>query len=121
MKLSPLHFHLLMPTQKFEEKKDSFEIVFSHTKVVFSSPKSAKKTRIWQFWAFPAAFNHRFIQKIIALLKKRQFFPQKWSLCLFSNHWIYRKFFDNKVGINKISKDIKEGESVLMNVAPLYF
>ena len=43
MKLSPLHLHLSMPTQKFEEKKDSFEIVFLHTKVVFSSPKSATK------------------------------------------------------------------------------
>ncbi len=68
MKLSPLHLHLSMPTQKFEEKKDSFEIVFSHTKVMFSSPKSGKKTRIWQFLDIPAAFNHLFIQKIIALL-----------------------------------------------------
>jgi hypothetical protein len=33
MKLSPVHFHLTMPTGKFEEKKDSFEIVFSYMKV----------------------------------------------------------------------------------------
>jgi hypothetical protein len=38
-----ISFTLLMPTLKFEEKKDSFEIVLSHTKVVFNSPKSAKK------------------------------------------------------------------------------
>ncbi len=50
------------------DKKDSIEIVFSHTKVVFSPSKFAKKTRIWQFLAIPAAFNHRFIQKSIALL-----------------------------------------------------
>jgi hypothetical protein len=43
MKLSSLHFHLSMPTLKFEEEKDSIKIVFSHTKVVFSPPKSAKK------------------------------------------------------------------------------
>jgi hypothetical protein len=46
MKLSPLHFRLLMPTRKFEEKKDSFEIVFSHTKVVFPLRNPRKKTRI---------------------------------------------------------------------------
>ena len=43
MKLSPLHFHLSMPTWKFEEEKDSIEIVFSHTKVAFSPPKTVKK------------------------------------------------------------------------------
>jgi hypothetical protein len=43
MKLSPLHFHLSTPTRKFKDRKDSFEIVFLHTKVIFSSPKSVKK------------------------------------------------------------------------------
>ncbi len=33
--------------------------------------------RIWQFWAIPAAFNHCFIQKFIALLLKRWFFALK--------------------------------------------
>jgi hypothetical protein len=32
-----------MAPPKFEEKKESFKIVFSHTKVIFSSLKSAKK------------------------------------------------------------------------------
>jgi acyl-[acyl carrier protein]--UDP-N-acetylglucosamine O-acyltransferase len=54
--------------------------------------------------------------------EKRRFFAQKRSLNLSK---IYRKFFDKKVGIDKISEDINEdinvGESVLMNVAPLYF
>ena len=50
MKLSPLHLHLSMATQKFEEKKDSFENFFSHTKVVFSSLKSAKKDQNMTIW-----------------------------------------------------------------------
>ncbi len=60
MKLSPLNFHLsiiiiekrlgesvtvwLGESASRWEKKDSIEIVFSHMKVVFSSPKFAKKT-----------------------------------------------------------------------------
>ncbi len=76
VKLSPLHFHLSMPTRKFEKKKDSFKIVFSHTKVIFSSPKSAKKDQNMTILSFSAAFNHRFMQKIIALLKSVNFLPK---------------------------------------------
>jgi hypothetical protein len=56
-----------LPTRKFEEKKASFEIVFSHTKVVFSSPKSAKKgqnmTILSYFSSLQSSLytkNHRF-------------------------------------------------------------
>jgi hypothetical protein len=38
-----LTFPFIDANSKFEQKKDSFEIVFSYTKVVFSSPKSVKK------------------------------------------------------------------------------
>jgi hypothetical protein len=57
-----------MATRKFKEKKDSFEIIFLHMKVVFSSPKSAKKDQNMKILGYSVAFNHRFIQKIIALL-----------------------------------------------------
>jgi hypothetical protein len=86
MKLSPLHFHLSMPTQKFEEKKNSFEIVFSHTNVVFSSPKSAKKDQNMTILGYSCglqsslyAKNHRFTLKALNFCPKR-------SSRLFSNH-----------------------------------
>jgi hypothetical protein len=49
---------------------------------------------------------------------KKTIFCQKRSLNLSK---IYQKFIDKKVVIDKISEDINVGESVLMNVAPLYF
>jgi hypothetical protein len=77
MKLSPLRFHLPMPTRKFEEKKDSFEIVFSHMKVVFSSPKSAKKDQNMTILGYSCGLqaslytkNHRFTLKLLIFCPK---------------------------------------------------
>jgi hypothetical protein len=56
-----------MPAQKFEEKKDSFKIIFSHTKVVFSYLKSTKRPEYDNFGHIPAA-------SIIALCKKSLLF-----------------------------------------------
>ncbi len=69
-------------------------------------PESGSR-RIWQFWAIPAAFNHRLLLKIIALLLKRWFF--------------HRKFIYIKDASDKTSEDINVGESVSMNVAPCMF
>jgi hypothetical protein len=57
--------------------------------------------RIWQFWAIPAAFNHRFIQKIIALLLNGWFLPK-------NIRWIYRKSIDKSDKSDKSSEDIKK-------------
>jgi hypothetical protein len=66
-----------MPTRKFEEKKDSFEIVFLHTKVVFSSPKSAKKGQNMTILGFSCGLqsslytkNHRFTLKALIFCPK---------------------------------------------------
>ncbi len=66
-----------MATQKFEEKKDSFEIVFSHTKVVFSSLKSAKKDQNMTILGYSCclqsslyAKNHRFTLQSVDFLPK---------------------------------------------------
>jgi hypothetical protein len=66
-----------MPTRKFEEKKDSFEIVFSHTKVVFSTPKSAKKGQNMTILGFSCSLqssfyakNHRFTLKSLIFCPK---------------------------------------------------
>jgi hypothetical protein len=40
---------------------------------------------------------------------------------LFSNRCIYRKFIDKIGASHKSREDINVGESVLLNVAPLYF
>ncbi len=84
MKLSPLHFHLSMLTRKFEKKKDSFEIVFSHTKVIFSSPKSAKKdqnmTILGYFCGLQSLLytkNHRFTLKALI------FCPKTMAFCFY--------------------------------------
>jgi hypothetical protein len=75
MKLSPLH--LSMPTRKFEEKKDSFKSVYLHTKVVFSSPKSAKKDQNMTILGYSCGpqsslytKNHRFTLKLLIFCPK---------------------------------------------------
>ncbi len=77
MKLSPLHLHLSMPTRKFKEKKDSFEIVFLHTKVIFSSPKSEKKDQNMTILGYSCGLqsslctkNHRFTLKSLIFCPK---------------------------------------------------
>jgi hypothetical protein len=66
-----------MPTRKFEEKKDSLKIVFSHTKVIFSSPKSAKKDQNMTILSFSCglqsslyAKNHHFTLKALIFCPK---------------------------------------------------
>ena len=68
MKLFPLYFHLSMPTQKFEEKEDSIQNrLFEHEGCLFPS-ETGKKDQNMKILGYSVAFNHRFIQKIIALL-----------------------------------------------------
>jgi hypothetical protein len=87
IKLSPLHFHLSMPTRKFEEEKDSIEIVFSHMKVVFSPPKSVKKDLNMTIFGYSCG-----LQSSLYTKNHRFTFVQNRLLCLFSNPYIYRKF-----------------------------
>ncbi len=89
MKLSPLHFHLSMPTWKFKEKKESCNIVFSHTKVVFSSPKSAKKDQNMTVLGYSCGFY-------------------------FKKRWFYWKFFVKKILTYNINEVIIAANS--MNV-----
>ncbi len=135
MKLSPLHFHLSifiiekrLPDSASwrlsdsesrgdaERKKIASKSSFRTRRSSFPLRNPRKKVRIWQFWAIPAAFNHSFIPKIIALLLNRWFFAQKRLLHLFSLRWIYQNFIYKKGASNKSSEDINIGESVLMNV-----
>jgi hypothetical protein len=85
MKLSPLYFHLSMRTRKFEEKKDSFEIVFLQTKVVLSSPKSAKKGQNMTILGFSCGLQSSLYRKNHRFTLKALFFAQKRLLRSFSN------------------------------------
>ncbi len=46
-----------MPTWKFEGEKDSIEIVFSHTKVAFSPPKTMKKDQKMKILVYSCGFQ----------------------------------------------------------------
>jgi hypothetical protein len=74
-----------MPTRKFEEKKDSFEIVFLHTKVVFSSPKSAKKGQNMTILGFSCGLQSSLYMKNHCFTLKALIFAQKQLLRSFSN------------------------------------
>jgi hypothetical protein len=109
-----------MPTKKSEEEKDSIEIVFSHKKVIFSPPKTAKKdqnmTILGYSWGLQSSLytkNHRFTLKALIFCQK--------TIATLEKSCIYQHFIYEKVDIHKISEDNNVGESVLMNVAPLYF
>jgi hypothetical protein len=68
MKLSPLHFQLsIFLIQK--ELSDSLTRRLPDS--VTPRLGDSLTRQILHFWDIPAAFNHRFIQKIIALLLKR--------------------------------------------------
>jgi hypothetical protein len=83
MKLSPLHLHLSIPTRKFEEKKDRFKIVFSHTKVVVSYPKSMEKDQNMTILGYSCGLQSSLYTKSHRFTLKSMFFAQKRSL-LFS-------------------------------------
>jgi hypothetical protein len=77
IKLSPLHCRLSLPTRKFEEKKDSFEIVCLHTKVIFSPPKSMKKDQNMTILGYSCSLqsslytkSHRFTLKSLIFCPK---------------------------------------------------
>jgi hypothetical protein len=90
------------------EKRQHQNGLFAHEGRLFPSEIREKRPEYDNFGLFLRP-------SIIALYKKR-----KQSLCLFSNRCIYRKFICKKGACDKISEDINVGESVLMNVAPLY-
>ena len=53
MKLSPLHFHLSMTTQKFEVKKDSIQNrLFAHRRRLFPSETHEKRLEYDNFGLF---------------------------------------------------------------------
>jgi hypothetical protein len=104
------------------EKKDSIKIVFSHTKVIFSPPKSAKKDQNMTILDYSCGLQSSLYTKNHCFtLRALIFCPKKRLLRLFSNCSIYRKFINKKGASDKSSEDINVAESVLMNVAPLYF
>jgi hypothetical protein len=62
-----------MRTRKFKEKKDSFKIIFSHMKAVFSSPKSAKKGQNMTICGLQSSLytkNQRFTLKLLIFCPK---------------------------------------------------
>jgi hypothetical protein len=59
-----------MATQKFEEKKDSFENVFSHRKVVFSSLKSAQKDQNMTILGYSCCLQSSLYFKSVDFLPK---------------------------------------------------
>jgi hypothetical protein len=110
-----------MATQKFEEKKVSFEIVFC-TRRSFSSLKSAKKDQNMTILGYSCclqsslyAKNHRFTLKALI------FCPKTIAMFVFellnlSKFYLYCK----KGASDKSDEDINVGESVSMNLEPLY-
>jgi hypothetical protein len=115
MQLSSLHFHLSMPTRKFEEKKDSiWNCLFEHEGHLFPSETREKRPEYDNFGLFLRP-------SIIPLYKNLDFLSKNYRYVCSENSCIYRHFILLKVDIDKISEDNNVGESVLMTVAPLYF
>jgi hypothetical protein len=110
-----------MATQKFEEKKDSFKIVFSHTKVVFSSLKSAKKDQNMTILGYSCCLQSSLYAKNHCFTFKALIFCPKTIAMFVFELLNLSKFIYKKGASDKSDEDINVGESVSMNLAPLYY